>query len=1252
MPGSPSRIFELEIAPLLPKEPKGVPGEGIAPDLKELLEPKRWEALFNHSIVPLGLRWRLTPNMGLPRTPFSLWRRDRKLGDPVDARFTANEVNTFNVGGGKFHVPTAPLYVLMITVRNTSLTDGVTVQALDTANNPLLLQFVTVPANRSRIVRFQHPFIGGFSCQGSFLIGNVEAVTMKNFIERPNEWELIEVVGLPAKAGEIGGYDAALQGYPTLLKDPLDAAPDRLKVAQQFYLPLPTALPSGVTVPEWEIPTPPEAVEELRGDSPSLVQRLDEMLRAVDSGAASTQADFRTSVTMPGIRQPEFPNTVTADATMNVPLLATVLLNAVTDSWFALASGFGATDFPEFVPASERFLEPATYFNVSHDYMVSTEFIFRLFDAFEFKAEHCALSHRSSFPPVPPGALASAVFAQNRPAQRDDPWSAEIALTWAKVNRLQIQGNAVAVGEDGLNGVYLNPLRPAINPTKPALFVPAKPGETSDPVLNTQNRFFHHQAVLPFAGVRTNHYGVASMDAFGRWSDWKAVDQLLAARLPEAPRLNALTLTPDKTRISGNTAPHELSLEIIWDWQDRSPKRFQLAAVFHRRRYFPDGTKDNGHLPPTEYPTVFQTDNTVAAGAFLELVFPSDSPPGTPPAFGAVPTSPDPRVTVELLPQATNASGQNVEGEMRRYRIRMADLNVAFQPDEEWYFTLFVKAAEWRNPALLSDTTAPLPPGRPPRLTAYVPNPIPAPPPVFIPATVLWAALPDARGVSRYRLAFDRVPNATGGYAFFQAFEAKLREKANLPVRSDTDLVARATDLRDLAMPLARCLYAFTRLNAKLVPPPAPGAQVEYEVEIPGTLDGLVAFAVASVTREQEVSALSTPWLFVAVPRRAVPAMPMLSVNQRNGTAALICEFAKAPKPARVELLRARREFVARDANTMGPPLHESVEAAWQALDDQGLPAATADATSRFRFSFDDPTPPSWFPYYYRAVAVGPRDLTNGLLPGRSPQSNLVTIERLPATLPEIAGAVGAQAGPHTVRLEFHSDALVEATPHGSFRLDMFAWDFTANQFAATPLLSLNLPKASLRPAGGNLPTGVLFYSAADAGGRRTFETVLDITGENYLLKLRLTDPLNRSAERVVSGAIVPTEAPNLADLNTRRRLRDLFVFFTSTTPITQPPVGEYRLEIAFVRAPRGRRQVLLATSLHLVRAGNLNTLRTSTVTTILRSSATAPNAPFEYGAVIKNFFPGFPGPPTRPGTLRVTLTAPDGTFTRLQQGT
>jgi hypothetical protein len=1246
MPGIPSRTFELEIAPLLPKAVTGVAGNDLAPQLEGLLVTKRLEALLNKSIVPLGLRWRVTPAIGLPRAPFSVFRRLRKADDPVDMSIPGAQVNSLQIGGGKFRVPSGPLYILQIRVRNTHPTADVAVSALDLANRPLPLQTVHVPANTLKIVRFQHPFLGGFSCRGgSFTIAEVNGVTMTGWIAREPEWELVEVVGLPGKAGEVAGYDSLPQGDPSALEDPPDAALRRIEIGQKFYEDLPPSLPFGVTVPLWAIPTPGEALEELRGGTPSLITRLSAMFQATDSGAAPTQAAFRSLETMPGIRQPEFPGQVTEDAVMSVPLLATVLLNAVTDPWFALSSGFGTTDFPEFLRPSERFLEPATYFNVGHDYMVVSTFTFRAFGAIEFKREHCALSHRSAFPTVQPAQLTAEAFGLNRPTRRDDPWSEEISLTWAKINRLQIQGNAVAVAEADLNGRYLNAPRPANPSKKLALFVPAKPGETSDPVLHTRNRFFHHGAEIPFIGLRTFSYGIAAMDAFGRWSEWSTVAHTLAPRLPEAPRLMALALTPDTSRTVGNAVPHELSFEIVWDWQDRSPKRFQLAGVFHARHTPPGGTPDNGHLPPATYPTVFQRDNTAPGGPFLELTFPSDVPPGTPPVFTVTPVAADATVTVELLPQATNENGQNVEGEMRRYRVRVRDLNVAFEPEDEWFFSLFVKAAEFRDPALLSDDAPPLPPGRPPRLTAYVPNPIPAPPPVFVPADVLWAALPDAQEVSRFRLAFDRVPGATGGYAIYQAYEAKLRELAGLPTVTGVDLVARATVLRDVAMPQSRTADAFTRLNARLLPQPPPGKPVEFEAELPGALDGLVAFAVASVTREQEASPLSTPWLFVAVPRRVVPTAPVLTLAQSpNGSTTLACEFAKTPAPGRVEIVRVRRPFAARDIGTMGPAIHESEPPAWQALDEQGRPAASVATTARFRFAFSDATPPSWFPYFYRAVAIGAAEVTTGLVAGRSPKSNLVSVEKLPKTLPMIDGVEGVQTGPQVVSLRFRSDAPIEATPRGSFLLEVHIYDFAQATFGETAALKIFLPLAQPQPGTGLLTPGVLFASVPDAAGTRTFESVFNAPSGPFMLRTRLTDPLGRTSERLASGSVAVIEPPNLGGLHLRRNLRDLLIRFTSTTSPEQPPTGAYRFLISVLRPGLGGQETrLLVASLHEIQTGDLNQLRTSPVTAILRSAATPPPQPDEYGAVIKRFF--LPGPfPIAPGLVRVRLTAPDGT--------
>jgi hypothetical protein len=193
------------------------------------------------------------------------------------------------------------------------------------------------------------------------------------------------------------------------------------------------------------------------------------------------------------------------------------------------------------------------------------------------------------------------------------------------------------------------------------------------------------------------------------------------------------------------------------------------------------------------------------------------------------------------------------------------------------------------------------------------------------------------------------------------------------------------------------------------------------------------------------------------------------------------------------------------------------------------------------------------------------------------------------------------------------------------------------------------LPRTVPRPADGVLTEGVLSAAAPDAAGARTFETLLDVTGEAFLFRVRLTDPLGRSSERTVTGKLQVNLAPDLQDLKLRRILRDLVVRFTSTTTTERPPSGAYRLEIDFVDAASGGIVQLLSAALHEIAEGNLNSLPASQVSTILRSASTPPGQPDEYGAVVKRFFPPGPFPPPPQGDVLVFLTAPDGTSALLQ---
>src|SRR5690242_10736579 len=45
-------------------------------------------------LVPVGLRWRVTPTLGLPFTPFNVWRKNKKSSLP----FTPIAIFPFNQG--------------------------------------------------------------------------------------------------------------------------------------------------------------------------------------------------------------------------------------------------------------------------------------------------------------------------------------------------------------------------------------------------------------------------------------------------------------------------------------------------------------------------------------------------------------------------------------------------------------------------------------------------------------------------------------------------------------------------------------------------------------------------------------------------------------------------------------------------------------------------------------------------------------------------------------------------------------------------------------------------------------------------------------------------------------------------------------------------------------------------------------------------------------------------------------------------
>ena len=87
---------------------------------------------------------------------------------------------------------------------------------------------------------------------------------------------------------------------------------------------------------------------------------------------------------------------------------------------------------------------------------------------------------------------------------------------------------------------------------------------------------------------------------------------------------------------------------------------------------------------------------------------------------------------------------------------------------------------------------------------------------------------------------------------------------------------------------------------------------------------------------------------------------------------------------------------------------------------------------------------------------LAPNDITTGLVAGRSLQSNLVSVEKLPQTLPMIDGAEGVQAGPQRASLRFRSDAPIDEPRRTAASCSKSTrYDFAQATFGDTPVLKV-----------------------------------------------------------------------------------------------------------------------------------------------------------------------------------------------------
>jgi hypothetical protein len=607
--------------------------------------------------------------------------------------------------------------------------------------------------------------------------------------------------------------------------------------------------------------------------------------------------------------------------------------------------------------------------------------------------------------------------------------------------------------------------------------------------------------VIPTSGTASTAYAVAPLDAHGRWGPWALTSHTIGARPVQQPGLGDVSLAlPTALPVSGPVATGcTLTVEVSWDWADRSPDRIEVSGGFvpvgpppASVSGFAVSSTDaplpvpvtigfSGGLPMIEPAPTGSAAAVVALlqGASVAEVTDAGAPPGAPPPA-------------------------SVGSQVRRYRLKVPNLTVSFATRDEHGYVVSARAAEQIRPSALSAATGP-------RATT-VANPFPAAPPTLPAVTVLWTAQPDASGRARTVLSWPAVPGASG-YIVWEATEAALSfAVGGTPVRGS--LRTRATDLMArVAANQVASLGAFSRLNER------PLTTTSIELVLPGSADTLYAYRLSSITAQNMESAKTNDIVLVGVPHRDVPGTPRLEARASGAdeqvTLTVVPGAGRSPSgdsPAALRIYRVRRELLADQVGTMGPPRVAASTA--------GLPLVTVPSRSgpaEQGWQFVDDVRASWTPYYYRCVTVGRDAHDDGIWSADSAPSATVRVLVHPQLKPLLT-AVTRGSGSAGTLVSFRTDLPFASNPAGDGTITIAATSGSTRKVVAT-VSSTGIAVGTALTAAGPAVTEVQATRAEAVDGVSDVTVLIPsslLQSPTASIVVTVTDPLGRSTSTEV----------------------------------------------------------------------------------------------------------------------------------------
>jgi hypothetical protein len=305
----------------------------------------------SNGISVIALRWSTTPNLGFPREPFQVFRRTRNTLEGLVA-VTVLSTPTAVTQAQTFAVlPRNDVaYVVLVEVQ-VAASQNLTIQAMDVNALPIPNQVVTLTQNG--FAEFRCPGIASVSISGTGILVSIRAVSENLYANLP-DWTLIQTVGLPLEANEIGTfYKTNPQGIwpnpvtPPTLTGILAAEIRVLLTALLEVAPPPTGI-ADFPLPAWPQPNASAYVANIRNPD-SFVPMIEHCLEnSVDADPSRMQSSYSEVILTEGLSQigATIGSPSGSPSQVTLPVTNVAMLAVSTDPYAAVGLGYGTLDIP------------------------------------------------------------------------------------------------------------------------------------------------------------------------------------------------------------------------------------------------------------------------------------------------------------------------------------------------------------------------------------------------------------------------------------------------------------------------------------------------------------------------------------------------------------------------------------------------------------------------------------------------------------------------------------------------------------------------------------------------------------------------------------------------------------------------------------------------------------------------------------------------------------------------------------------